>query len=129
MKSPKFLGLYYNYSNDLITVHFVSTIIIAVAGRQPVFIQLITNFNRFFFNPLVIQGLLDLPLILIDLIGACLVLILLLVRIATVIKRLPFSFLNSSRKAVSSNLLKSLISMVLGKGLSRGSYERLKTGK
>ena len=54
-------------------LHFVSIIIMALAGCQPVFIQLIMNLIDF-FNPLVIQGLFDLPL---TLVGACLLVILL----------------------------------------------------
>ena len=38
-------------------------------------------------------------------------------------------FLNAFWRAILSNLLKSLISILLGKGLSVGSYERAKTGR
>ena len=39
------------------------------------------------------------------------------------------AFLNAFWKAMLLNLLKSLILILLGKGLSEGSYERVKTGR
>lgn len=46
--------------NDLVTVDFVSIIIIAVADRQPVLHSWLWTLIDF-FNPLVIQGLFYLP--------------------------------------------------------------------